>query len=71
MFELTQEQKMFQDLKRFGVDNWDGIADLLEEAAQKIENLEKDQKMLRALERAGVDNWDGYDIAMEYLEEEN
>lgn len=24
MVELTQEQKMFQDLKRFGVDNWDG-----------------------------------------------
>ena len=71
MVELTQEQKMFQVLKRVGVDNWDGIADLLEEAAQEIENLTKDQKMLRALERAGVDNWDGYDIAMEYLEEEN
>lgn len=40
MIELTQEQKMLQVLKRFGVDNWDGIADLLEEAAQEIENLE-------------------------------
>lgn len=42
---------------------------LEEQAACKIEELEKELYFLSCLDAAGVDNWDGYDYAQEMFQE--
>jgi len=38
---------------------------------KRYEELLKEERWLRALEGAGVDNWEGYDIAKDYLSDED
>lgn len=37
---------------------------------EEYDHMMRELAFLRALRRAGVDNWEGYDIAIDYLNED-